>query len=99
MLKLIFKIKHYLVYIGCEKESGSYIWIYVLLGNMLRGIGETPIAPLGISYIDDFAEEGHSSFYLGNVQKILDFMTTFPASTLEIIVFLTSFFYLLKKYF
>lgn len=59
---------------------------------MLRGIGETPIVPLGISYIDDFAETGHSSFYLGNVQKILDFMITFPGSTLEIIVFLNSFF-------
>ncbi|KAB1254569.1 Solute carrier organic anion transporter family member 1B3 [Camelus dromedarius] len=60
--------------IGWEKESGSYMWIYVLMGNMLRGIGETPITPLGISYIDDFAPEGHSSFYLGNAQKILDFM-------------------------
>uniref|UniRef100_A0A2K5DG91 Solute carrier organic anion transporter family member n=1 Tax=Aotus nancymaae TaxID=37293 RepID=A0A2K5DG91_AOTNA len=39
-------------------ESGSYMWIVVLLGNMLRGIGEAPIAPLGISYIDDFAKEG-----------------------------------------
>ncbi|XP_057558578.1 solute carrier organic anion transporter family member 1B3 [Hippopotamus amphibius kiboko] len=55
---------------GWEKESGSYIWIYVLLGNMLRGIGETPIVPLGISYIDDFAKEGHSSFYLGNLLAI-----------------------------
>ncbi|XP_029810225.1 solute carrier organic anion transporter family member 1B3 [Suricata suricatta] len=55
---------------GCEKESGSYIWIYVLLGNLLRGIGETPIVPLGISYIDDFAETGHSSFYLGTLHAI-----------------------------
>lgn len=66
MLKLRFKIKLYLISIGCEKESGSYMWIYILMGNMLRGIGETPIAPLGISYIDDFAEEGQSSFYMGN---------------------------------
>ncbi|XP_049638852.1 solute carrier organic anion transporter family member 1B3 [Suncus etruscus] len=50
---------------GHEKESGSYMWVFVLLGNMLRGIGETPIGPLGISYIDDFAQEGQSSFYLG----------------------------------
>ncbi|KAB1254567.1 Solute carrier organic anion transporter family member 1B3 [Camelus dromedarius] len=56
--------------IGWEKESGSYMWIYVLMGNMLRGIGETPITPLGISYIDDFAPEGHSSFYLGNLHAI-----------------------------
>nr|XP_004611341.1 unnamed protein product [Sorex araneus] len=50
---------------GHEKESGSYMWVFVLLGNMLRGIGETPIGPLGISYMDDFAQEGQSSFYLG----------------------------------
>ncbi|XP_008584350.1 PREDICTED: solute carrier organic anion transporter family member 1B3-like [Galeopterus variegatus] len=55
---------------GCEKESGSYMWIYVLMGNMLRGIGETPIMPLGISYIDDFAKEGHSSFYLGTLHSV-----------------------------
>jgi len=52
----MFKIKHSLVHVGLEKDSGSYMWIYVLMGNMLRGIGETPIGPLGISYIDDFAE-------------------------------------------
>lgn len=39
------------------------------MGNILRGIGETPITPLGISYIDDFAEEGQSSLYIGNAQK------------------------------
>lgn len=50
---------------GHENESGSYMWVFVLLGNMLRGIGETPIGPLGISYIDDFAQEGQSSLYLG----------------------------------
>nr|XP_035112019.2 solute carrier organic anion transporter family member 1B1 isoform X1 [Callithrix jacchus]XP_035112020.2 solute carrier organic anion transporter family member 1B1 isoform X1 [Callithrix jacchus] len=55
---------------GCLKESGSYMWIVVLMGNMLRGIGEAPIAPLGISYIDDFAKEGHSSLYLGMLNAI-----------------------------
>ena len=79
----MFKIKHSLVYIGLEKDSGSYMWLYVLMGNMLRGIGETPIGPLGISYIDDFAEEGHSSLYLGNVQKIVDFIVTSPGCNLK----------------
>lgn len=64
------KIKHIFLYTGCEKGSKSNMWIYVLMGNMLRGIGETPIVPLGISYIDDFAKEGHSSLYLGNIQNI-----------------------------
>ncbi|XP_057638961.1 solute carrier organic anion transporter family member 1B3 [Chionomys nivalis] len=55
---------------GCEKGSKSRMWIYVLMGNMLRGIGETPIVPLGISYIDDFAKEGHSSLYLGILNTV-----------------------------
>ncbi|XP_028613351.1 solute carrier organic anion transporter family member 1B2-like isoform X2 [Grammomys surdaster] len=55
---------------GCVKGSRSYMWIYVLIGNMLRGIGETPIVPLGVSYIDDFAKEGHSSMYLGTLHTI-----------------------------
>ncbi|XP_008849823.2 solute carrier organic anion transporter family member 1B2-like [Nannospalax galili] len=54
---------------GCGKESKSYTWIYVLMGNMLRGIGETPIMPLGISYIDDFAK-GHSSIYIGTLNTV-----------------------------
>ncbi|XP_045410189.1 solute carrier organic anion transporter family member 1B3 [Lemur catta] len=50
---------------GCGRETVSYTWIYVFLGNMLRGIGETPTGPLGISYIDDFAKDGYSSVYIG----------------------------------
>lgn len=41
------------------------MWIYVLLGNILRGIGETPVQPLGISYIDDHALEENAAFYIG----------------------------------
>lgn len=41
------------------------MWIYVLLGNVLRGIGETPVQPLGISYIDDFATEENAALYVG----------------------------------
>nr|XP_003470374.2 solute carrier organic anion transporter family member 1B3-like [Cavia porcellus] len=55
---------------GCEKESKSYMWIYVLMGNMLRGIGETPIEPLGISYLDDFAKGGQSSVYIGILNAV-----------------------------
>lgn len=40
------------------------MWIYVFLGNMLRGIGETPVMPLGVSYLDDFAREENAAFYL-----------------------------------
>ena len=49
----------------CERAAGSSMWIYVFLGNMLRGIGETPIMPLGVSYLDDFSREENTPFYLG----------------------------------
>ncbi|XP_040033369.2 solute carrier organic anion transporter family member 1C1 isoform X1 [Gasterosteus aculeatus] len=55
---------------GCEGDSYLSMWIYVLLGNVLRGIGETPVQPLGISYIDDFAGEENAALYVGCVQTI-----------------------------
>lgn len=41
------------------------MWVYVFLGNALRGIGETPIIPLGFSYIDDFTKADESPFFIG----------------------------------
>lgn len=32
---------------------------------MLRGIGESPVMPLGLSYMDDFAREENTAFYIG----------------------------------
>ncbi|XP_028613420.1 solute carrier organic anion transporter family member 1A6-like [Grammomys surdaster] len=57
----------------CVKEMKSLMWVYVLVGNILRGIGETPIIPLGISYIEDFAKSENSPFYIGilEVGKII----------------------------
>ncbi|XP_008054069.2 solute carrier organic anion transporter family member 1B3-like [Carlito syrichta] len=55
---------------GCGKEDGSHMWVYVLMGNVLRGIGEAPVVPLGVSYIDDFAKEGHSSLYVGGLSAV-----------------------------
>ncbi|KAM9732695.1 solute carrier organic anion transporter family member 1C1-like [Menidia menidia] len=55
---------------GCEGDSNLSMWIYVLLGNVLRGIGETPVQPLGISYLDDFATEENAALYVGCVQTI-----------------------------
>ncbi|NXL47530.1 SO1C1 protein, partial [Podilymbus podiceps] len=55
---------------GCAKEPSSYMWIYIFLGNMLRGIGETPIAPLGISYLDDFAKEEDVPVYVACLHTI-----------------------------
>lgn len=68
--------RYYFLYLyffssGCENESRLSMWIYVLLGNILRGIGETPVQPLGISYIDDHALEDNAAFYIG--KKCLPF--------------------------
>uniref|UniRef100_G1NLJ6 Solute carrier organic anion transporter family member n=1 Tax=Meleagris gallopavo TaxID=9103 RepID=G1NLJ6_MELGA len=49
----------------CEKEPGSLLWIFVMVGNLIRGMGETPIMPLGISYLEDFAKTENSPFYQG----------------------------------
>ncbi|XP_051011488.1 solute carrier organic anion transporter family member 1A5-like [Acomys russatus] len=49
----------------CVKEIKSLMWIYVMVGNVIRGMGETSIMPLGISYIEDFAKSENSPFYIG----------------------------------
>lgn len=56
---------------ACVREPGSNMWVYVFLGNALRGIGETPVTPLGISYIDDFAKAENSPFYIGEIPLLL----------------------------
>ncbi|XP_071752097.2 solute carrier organic anion transporter family, member 1D1 [Centroberyx gerrardi] len=55
---------------ACEKEAGSSMWAYVFLGNMLRGIGETPIMPLGVSYLDDYSREENTALYLACIQTV-----------------------------
>uniref|UniRef100_A0A8C6UFT8 Solute carrier organic anion transporter family member n=1 Tax=Neogobius melanostomus TaxID=47308 RepID=A0A8C6UFT8_9GOBI len=55
----------------CDRDSGVSMWIYVFLGNLLRGIGETPVQPLGISYIDDFARPENAAFYIGTYTTLL----------------------------
>nr|XP_044995444.1 solute carrier organic anion transporter family member 1A2 isoform X2 [Jaculus jaculus] len=52
----------------CVKEVKSLMWVYVLVGNMIRGIGETPIMPLGISYIEDFSKPENSPLYIGFIE-------------------------------
>ncbi|XP_074050415.1 solute carrier organic anion transporter family member 1A2 [Macrotis lagotis] len=49
----------------CTNEVKSSMWLFVLVGNIIRGIGETPIKPLGISYIEDFAKTENSPLYIG----------------------------------
>nr|XP_056702586.1 solute carrier organic anion transporter family member 1A2-like [Euleptes europaea] len=52
----------------CEKQAGSLMWVFVLVGNIIRGVGETPIIPLGISYLEDFAKPENSPLYIGCIQ-------------------------------
>uniref|UniRef100_A0A3P9CPJ8 Solute carrier organic anion transporter family member n=1 Tax=Maylandia zebra TaxID=106582 RepID=A0A3P9CPJ8_9CICH len=68
--KSISQISSLCHYAACVRDSGSSMWIYVFLGNALRGIGETPVTPLGISYIDDFAKAENSPFYIACLQTI-----------------------------
>ncbi|XP_068134133.1 solute carrier organic anion transporter family member 1C1-like isoform X2 [Hyperolius riggenbachi] len=57
--------------LACAKDNNdSYMWIYLFIGNMLRGIGETPIAPLGIAYIDDFTSAGNTALYLACLHTV-----------------------------
>ncbi|XP_041710039.1 solute carrier organic anion transporter family member 1C1-like [Coregonus clupeaformis] len=55
---------------ACEKEAGSSMWIYVFLVNMLRGIGETPVMLLGVSYLDDYARKENNAIYLACLQTV-----------------------------
>ena len=52
---------------GCQvgEEESSPMWIMVLVGNIIRGIGEATIGPLGVAFIDDFARPENSAFYIG----------------------------------
>ncbi|XP_003470492.2 solute carrier organic anion transporter family member 1A2 [Cavia porcellus] len=52
----------------CVKEVKSFMWVYVLVGNIIRGMGETPIMPLGISYIEDFSKSENSPLYIGFIE-------------------------------
>ncbi|XP_062990841.1 solute carrier organic anion transporter family member 1C1-like [Elgaria multicarinata webbii] len=63
--------------LGCKRTSSSYLWLFVVAGNFLRGIGEAPLMPLGLSYIDDFATEENSAFYIGTVRTFGLFGPTF----------------------
>uniref|UniRef100_A0A8C6WVZ3 Solute carrier organic anion transporter family member n=1 Tax=Neogobius melanostomus TaxID=47308 RepID=A0A8C6WVZ3_9GOBI len=64
-------IAPYYYFSDCDRDSGVSMWIYVFLGNLLRGIGETPVQPLGISYIDDFARPENAAFYIGTYTTLL----------------------------
>uniref|UniRef100_A0A8C6NLA6 Solute carrier organic anion transporter family member n=1 Tax=Nothobranchius furzeri TaxID=105023 RepID=A0A8C6NLA6_NOTFU len=67
-------LKSFTIYVifhsACEEAAGSSMWVYVFLGNVLRGIGETPIMPLGVSYLDDFSKQENTPFYLACIHTV-----------------------------
>ncbi|XP_062373516.1 solute carrier organic anion transporter family member 1C1-like [Sardina pilchardus] len=46
------------------------MWGMVLAGNVIRGIGEATIGPLGVAFIDDYARPENSAFYIGCLHTI-----------------------------
>ncbi|XP_073801562.1 solute carrier organic anion transporter family, member 1F2 isoform X2 [Danio rerio] len=56
-------------YSGCRKEEAesSPLWVIVVLGNTMLGIGEASIIPLGMSFVDDYARPENSAFYIESV--------------------------------
>lgn len=66
--------KSLILFAECEKEPGSLMWVFVLVGNIIRGMGETPIMPLGISYVEDFAKAENSPLYIGKSASIWSYV-------------------------
>ncbi|KAM4820459.1 LOW QUALITY PROTEIN: solute carrier organic anion transporter family member 1A2 [Thomomys bottae] len=46
----------------------SVLWVCVLAGNIVRGMGETPVMPLGLSYVEDHARPDNSPLYIGFIE-------------------------------
>lgn len=73
--------------VGCEQDSSVSMWIYVFLGNVLRGIGETPVQPLGISYIDDYAQSENAALYIGNAPYSLAMLVALHNTKIKVTLF------------
>lgn len=74
------------------KEVKSFMWVYVLVGNIIRGMGETPIMPLGISYIEDFSKSENSPLYIGKSESLFELHFRTASSLRVEIVYLHSVF-------
>ena len=46
-------------------RDDTSLYIFIAAGSVLKGMGHTPLHPLGISFIDDFAARRNSAFYVG----------------------------------
>uniref|UniRef100_F7B262 Solute carrier organic anion transporter family member n=1 Tax=Ciona intestinalis TaxID=7719 RepID=F7B262_CIOIN len=48
----------------------SSLYIFIAVGNVLKGIGHAPLHPLGISFIDDYATPANSAVYIGVISAL-----------------------------
>ena len=55
--------------ITCDNETeataSDQLYLFILLGLVICGIGSTPVQPLGFSYIDDHAPKHNAAVYIG----------------------------------
>uniref|UniRef100_F6ZVK8 Solute carrier organic anion transporter family member n=1 Tax=Ciona intestinalis TaxID=7719 RepID=F6ZVK8_CIOIN len=59
----------------CTESSSEYPYLFIILvlGQILEGIGATVHIPLGSSYIDDYASTYNSPLYLGTLFVLQNF--------------------------
>uniref|UniRef100_H2YLU4 Solute carrier organic anion transporter family member n=1 Tax=Ciona savignyi TaxID=51511 RepID=H2YLU4_CIOSA len=53
-----------------EEKANSNMYIFIIVGMMVCGIGGAPTQPLGLSYVDDHASEHNSALYIGIITTI-----------------------------
>lgn len=48
-----------------DSWDDSHMYFYIAVGSVLKGMGHSPLHPLGMSYIDDHATVRNSAVYIG----------------------------------
>ena len=49
---------------GKKENSDSWLYILIAVGSIIKGMGHTPLHPLGVAFIDDFASPENSAMYI-----------------------------------
>lgn len=47
--------------------NDSSLYAFIAVGSVLKGMGHSPLHPLGMSFIDDFATSRNSAVYIGKL--------------------------------